>query len=194
MTLKRLIVLSLLALLSAKTAFAEPLRGENMLVPLPKGFKMGANSHPKGMLVVEYVPQDETVQNWSRMVTQQIVFGASRVDPDALPRSMSPGWASSCPGGSSQKILGAAERGYPVSIWMFLCPLNPATQRPESMWMKTISGADSFYSVQYAVKETASPELISPAMAYLRSVTVCDTRREAAKCPNVTEPESRALQ
>lgn len=192
MSLKRLIVLSALAFLPAKTALAGPLSGENMLAPLPKGFKVGASSHPKGMLIVEYVPRDETVQNWSRIVTQQIVFGASKADPDALPRSMAPGWAGSCPGGSSRKILGQVEGGYPISIWMFLCPLNPATRRPESMWMKMISGADSLYSVQYAFKEAASPELILPAMAYLRSVTVCDTRREDAKCPTVTEPESRA--
>ena len=152
---------------------------------MPKGFKVGAAGRRPNSQLVEYVPTGETVEAWSRLITQQIFYGARAMDPDALPNSMTGGWSRACPGGAARKVHAGVENSYPVSIWMFLCPLNPATRKPESMWIKVISGADSLYSVQYAYRSAATAEMVSPTMSYLKSVTVCDTRRGDAKCPEV---------
>ncbi len=181
----------LLAGTLTQPASAQPLQAENLLVPMPKGFKVGAAGRRPNAQIVEYVPADETVESWSRMVTQQIFYGARGIDPDALPNSMTGGWAQACPGGTARKVHAGAENSYPVSIWMFLCPLNPATQKPENMWIKVISGADSLYSVQYAYRSAATAEMVPPTMSYLKSVTVCDTRRTDAKCPEVSGAPSK---
>ena len=143
------------------------------------------------MLFVEYVPVGETVQDWSRMVTHQILFGVHKADPDSLPRNMAAGWIASCPGGGAQKVHAGVERGYAVSIWMFLCPLNPATQRPENAWMKVISGDDSLYAVQYAHRSEATPAIVPPTMAYLQRIALCDTRKVEAKCPDMGDGSAR---
>lgn len=182
----------LLSLALVTPTRAAPLSGENCLAPLPKGFKVAAANRSGRIQLVEYTPQGETVANWTRIVTHQIVHGVRNANPDALAMGMQAGWIGSCPGGAAQKVWGGVDNGYAVSLWMFLCPLNPATRRPERVWMKTISGADSLYSAQYALREQATAEMIGPVMSYLRSVTVCDTRRDDAKCPVIDGASGKA--
>lgn len=69
------------------------------------------------------------------------------------------------------------------AVWLYQCPLNPQTQKPEIMWLKAIQGADALYSVQYAYRRPAEPALIGPAMSYLKSVAVCDPRKPDHPCP-----------
>jgi hypothetical protein len=158
---------------------------ENILVPLPAGFKIGFRAHPNRMDMTEFVPSGETVDNWSQMITEQIFYGRGGSDPDALPNGMVTKWQSDCPGGAAGRAARTVENGYPVSIWTFLCPLNPATGKPETMFMKVTAGKDSLYSVQYAYRQVFSPDMIKPTMSYLHGVLVCDTRDAAHLCPRV---------
>lgn len=89
------------------------------------------------------------------MLTEQVVYGVKSIDPDTLPNTMSAGWRAACPGGEARKIHQGLEGAYPVSIWMFLCPRNPAIRAPENMWMKIISGQDKLYAVQLAHRRDA---------------------------------------
>jgi hypothetical protein len=171
-------------------AFAYPvalhaeLQNENILIPLPNGFKVGWETVRNGMKMTEFIPATETVDDWSRMVTEQIFYGRGRGDPDALPAGMVARWNSGCPGGSGQRAVRTQENGYSVSVWMFNCPNNPATGKPENMWMKAVAATDSLYIVQYAYRSALSKELVTPAMSYLRSVLVCDKRGAAHPCPS----------
>jgi len=158
---------------------------ENIVVPLPAGFRPGFRSSHDGMNMTEFVPAAETVDNWSRMITEQSFYRLARTGPDALPRGMARRWSSDCPGGSASRVRNTQENGYPVSIWMFLCPSNPATGEPENMWMKVIAASDSLYSVQYAYRTAVSKEMATSAMKYLHSVVVCDTRQPAHPCPEL---------
>lgn len=162
---------------------AEPLKDENLLAPMPNGFKVGYSTRQGGQFIAELVPQAESVQDWSQMVTEQIVFGARNVDPDMLPQGIAANWPKACPGGEARKLAATTENGFPVSLWQFVCPLNPASGKPETMWMKVISGADSLYSVQYAYRKPAAADLIPPTLAYLKRVVACDTRRPDRPCP-----------
>ena len=48
---------------------AAELRDENLLQLLPKGYKVDFQSKQGNMLTTEMVPQAETVNNWTEMVT-----------------------------------------------------------------------------------------------------------------------------
>lgn len=116
------------------------------------------------------------------MLTEQVVYGVKSIDPDTLPNTMSAGWRAACPGGEARKIHQGLEGAYPVSIWMFLCPRNPAIRAPENMWMKIISGQDKLYAVQLAHRRDATPDIVMATMKVLRSVTVCDDRKTPGGC------------
>lgn len=170
---------------AAPPAAAPPtgLQDENILLPQPDGFKVGSHGRQAQMEATEYVPTGETVEDWSRMITEQIFFGRRNVDPDDLPNFMAKSWGAVCPGGVAERTGRTSENGYPVATWQFRCPMNPQTHKPETMWMKVISGADALYSVQYAYRRAPSDDLAGPATAYLNRVKVCDTRDPAHPCP-----------
>jgi hypothetical protein len=159
------------------------LQAENLLVPIPQGFKTGWQNTSGPNTMTEFVPAGETVDNWSRMITQQIFHGRANDPPDGLPTAMDAGWRAACPGGAARKLSQAPENGYPSAIWLFSCPRNPQTGKPENAWVKVISGADSLYSVQYAVRREATDDTAQAALAYLKRVTACDTRRADRPCP-----------
>ncbi|THD70233.1 MAG: hypothetical protein E8A12_03490 [Phenylobacterium sp.] len=163
---------------------AATLQDENLLLPIPPGFKVGSQgSQGPGTTIMEFVPASESVDAWSQMVTQQIFHGRKDDPPDGLPTLMSSNWKTACPGGAAQRLGAEVENGYPAVVWAFICPRNPQTGKPENMWIKVISGSDSLYSVQFAIRSEFTADAARSALAYLRRVTVCDTRRADRACP-----------
>ena len=81
------------------------------------------------------------------------------------------------------KVTSGSENHYPFSLWLYACPLNPQSGKPETMTMKSIRGADGFYSVQYAHRKTADKSTVTPQATYLRTISVCDTRKADRQCP-----------
>jgi hypothetical protein len=152
---------------------------------VPKDFKVGATTEENGVTITKFVPQAESVADWSRMITMQIFHGMANVDPDRFGRSLKERWRASCAGGDAQRLDAGSENKYSFSVWLFLCPVDQATQKPETLWLKIIGGRDAVYAVQYAYRQPMSPELMGPAMEYLNKVTVCDTRLPDRPCPSV---------
>jgi hypothetical protein len=162
---------------------AGTLQNENLLVPMPKDFEVGYTAKQGKISLTEYVPRGESVKNWSRMITVNILFGAGRRSGDAFARDLAARWRATCPGGQGIKSKSGSENGYPFSLWVFGCPLNPQTKKPETMFLKTISGNDSFYDLQYAYRRAVTAEMVKPAVQYLSTVRACDTRLAARRCP-----------
>jgi hypothetical protein len=175
--------LGLLALLAgflvAGSVPADQLVGENLLTPLPDGFEL---AYSEGATFMEYVPKGETVQDWSRILTVSIAEGRI-FDPDDYNETLAAGWKKACPGGEGTKVTSGSENHYPFSVWLYICPLNPQTQKPETMTMKSIRGDDSFYIVQYAHRKEADASVVAPEATYLKTVIVCDTRKADRACP-----------
>src|SRR5580658_2871222 len=165
------LVLAIWVMAACPSSVVAALQNENLLAPLPSGFKIGFATERGRMTMSEFVPTSDTVDAWSSMITVQIFHGMANAD------ALASRWKAACAGGDAQKIRSGMENGYPVSLWMFACPLNPGTKQPENMWLKVISGSDSLYSVQYGYRRALDKDLIGPAMDYLRQVAVCDTRR-----------------
>ncbi len=181
--MRRLLMYVAAGLAWASSAQGGALQDENVLLPIPPGFKAGWHSVQGQLTATEFVPAGESVEAWSQMVTEKIFHGRSNDPPDGLPTAMSSGWKTVCPGGAAQKLGAEVENGYPAAIWAFICLRNPQTGKPESMWIKVISGSDSLYSVQYAIRSEVTADAARSALAYLRGVTVCDTRRADRSCP-----------
>jgi hypothetical protein len=172
-----------LALLLITAAPAAALDGETLLASLPDGFKVGYHITDDSETMAEYVPAAESVDDWSRMVTAQVFRKPRSADPDAFAGNLAKGWRSACAGGGAHKITGGGENGYSYVLWAFECPLNPETGKPENMFLKATSGADSLYSVQYAYRSAIGEELAATAVSYLKSVSVCDKRHIERPCP-----------
>lgn len=176
---------ALMALAMPSAPSAAPLQDENLLVTIPNGFQVGKQNDQGAMTIAEYVPQGETVSDWSRMVTVQVFHNMKKFDPDQFAEGMKRQWLAACAGSEVVKSKDGQENGYPFSLWVFACPMNVRTGKPENMFAKFIGGNDSFYSIQYAYRSDLTKDIIPPAMAYLGGVQACDSRLPDRPCPKV---------
>lgn len=180
-------VLSVLAVAAGLALAAAPvqaqLSAENLLTNLPEGFEIGFQTRQGTMDMMEFVPRGETVENWSTMVTVQILHDADDADPGAFARNLGQNWQGACQGSSVSKLDAGETNGFAFALWHYACPLNPGTGKPEAMWLKAIAGADALYVVQYAYRAASTKELEQPALAYLAKASACDTRRADRPCP-----------
>lgn len=161
------------------------LSDENLLQSLPQGYKVDFQTKQGSMIMTEMVPQAETVDNWTEMLTVQIFLGLKNATPEQFQALMAKAWLGACRNGEVAPITKGEENGYSFSIWVQACPLNQATGKPEKTWFKAIKGNDSFYVVQKAFKFNPSKEQIAQWMQYFRSVAVCDTRLADRPCPKL---------
>jgi hypothetical protein len=173
----------LFAVLSASPAAAE-LVNENLLVPLPEGYKVGFQTRKNNMDMQEMVPTNETVDNWTEMVTVQI-FNGLKALPGEFRRGLDLRWRANCPSTNAAQITSDLENGYPALVWLLDCPNNPATGKPEITWFKAVAGNDAFYLVQKAFKFEPSKEQVTQWRHFLEAVKVCDSRLPDRACPAV---------
>src|SRR3569623_1963228 len=178
--MRRLLTLCLFVLTGAP-AFA--FEGENLLVTMPQGYKVGFQQKSGGKQITEMVPSSETVEGWTEMVTVQIFGGMKGVTPDQFRGRMVQLWSGACANAVAGPPTLAVENGYPIAFWMMNCPVNKQTGKPETTWFKAIQGNDSFYVVQKAFKFDPSQDQIVQWAQYLKKVAVCDTRVPARACP-----------
>jgi len=171
----------------APPAMAAGLVNENLITTAPPGYRVGFQDKNGQRQMVEWVPDGETVENWTEMVTVQIFYHV-KMAPDAFMQDLAKRWMASCPGSpDAHTIANVVENGYPSLVWLLDCPKNPATGKPEITWFKAVQGNDSFYVVQKAFKFGPSKEQITRWVAYLKSVHVCDSRLADRPCPKTDD-------
>ena len=164
-------------------AFAQRLDAENVLVSLPQGYEIGYQASQGSQKIMEFIPNGETVEDWSAMITVQILQSLDDMPGDTFASNLAELMGGACEGMSTEKVTEGNENGFPFVVWLYACPLNPQTGKPETMFFKGITGSDAFYSIQYAFREEPNDRLISIAMPYLRKVSACDTRKPERPCP-----------
>jgi hypothetical protein len=170
------------SLLWLGTAAHAQLKDENLLVALPQGFKVGFTDSVNGMHMQEMVPANETVVDWTEMVTVQIFLNRKDLDPMQMLTTMEKQWAGVCKGSTATPAVTGKTNGYASVIRLFRCPLLASTGKPETTMMKAIKGNDSFYLVQRATRGMPTPAQLEQTKAYLEGVSVCDTRLPAHPC------------
>ncbi len=162
------------------------LQDENLLVSLPQGFKVGTNQSRAGLIMQEWVPAGETVQNWTEMVTVQIFQKRPDIDPAQFLGLMEKQWAGACKGSSATPVSVSKVNGYTAATILLRCPLLAQTGKPETTMVRAIKGNDSFYLVQRAVRSVPDEARLQQVRQYLETVSLCDTRRPAHACPKLT--------
>lgn len=180
----------LMSSLGVSTANAS-LKNENLLAPIPEGFKAGYTAHNNKENTAEFVPSTDTVNSWSRMITIS-VFNVSSLEPDLFAGKLAQEWSVRCSGASGQKIKSGLENGYQYSLWLFGCPFNSLTGKPQTMLLKAIGGTNSLYSVQFAYNASDTDSLDGQALEFLKTVSVCDTRIKARPCPKDVRPPPKS--
>ena len=159
------------------------MENENLLVNVPPGFKIDYHAEQGSMIINEMVPENESVNDWTTLVTVQIFLGEKNNTPEQFQENLTQSWFNACQNSESYPVTDGFENGYDFVLWMLYCPLNPSTQQVEYAYIKAIQGNDSFYDVQVAFRYEPSEEDVTYWMNYLRDVIVCDSRIAERACP-----------
>ncbi len=140
---------------------------EGLLRPPLPGFVVGYNVARDGNSIAEQVPQGETVEKWTRMVTTQRFAGvARRTDSNGFLQLMLDRLQQACPGA---KVIYRRTSGK-TSQMRVDCPLNPSTGLPEIFIAKAIPGAADMHVAQVAFRRAPTPDDVSWADRYLAGV------------------------
>lgn len=159
------------------------LENENLLAAIPPGFKIDYEAEQDNMIINEMVPQNQSVNDWTTLVTVQIFMGEKNTTPEQFQENLTQSWLNACQNSETYPVTDGVENGYDFVLWMLYCPLNPSTQQVEYAYVKAIQGNDSFYDVQVAFRYEPSDEDVTYWMNYLRDVIVCDSRIVEQSCP-----------
>jgi hypothetical protein len=175
-------------LLSVALAGAEgELIGENLVAKIPSGYKLGFEQEADQAKMMEFIPEGESVEDWSEMITIQL-FDPSNKNAEFYTRLESL-LKQACEDGSTHVIPATEENGYPIKVFQMFCPTNLKTGMGEVTFIKTIEGKDKFYVVQkawrtekYSDDIPLTEEDFGTWIRYLKDVYVCDSRVETRKC------------
>ena len=179
----RNICFGLIASIAFASASLANLEGENLLVNIPAGYKVDFQRNNSNARMTEMVPSNESVKNWTEMVTVQVFYRLHDVTPEQFKTKIEQLWSGACKGSKTKSIAQGETGGYPSSMWVMYCPSNSSTGKPENTWFRAIQGVDSFYVVQKAYKFSPTKQQEEQWLTYLRNVSVCDTRLPERACP-----------
>ena len=139
---------------------------------------------PHGM-IVEWVPEGETVRNWTRIVTvQRFGEAATRTRPRDVIGNMAEGLGASCPDGVAGEVETLRVSGRPAARFRADCPLNPGTGLPETLFALAIAGERDIHMLQVAFRHVPTADEESWAETYLASAVLCTNTRVEPVCEN----------
>ena len=159
------------------------LENENLLAELPEGFKVDFEGQENNFVISEMVPEGESVNDWTTLITVEIFLGEKSTTPEQYQQTLTERWFGACANSETYPVADGVENGYNFILWQLYCPLNSSTQKPELTYLKAIQGNDSFYLVQVAFRYEPSDEDITRWIQYLKEVQVCDSRIPERACP-----------
>jgi hypothetical protein len=174
------------ALLCVASSVAQAqLKGENLIVVPPAGFMVGYSDTSNFVSLTEWVPSNETVHNWSEMVTVQIFFRRADLNPGPFLRTLQGQWLAACPTSTPASVMSDKANGYEAATMLLRCPRLAATSRPETTMFRAIKGKGSLYLVQRAIRSTGTPDEVERLKRYLAEVTVCEAGSRDRPCPDL---------
>lgn len=168
--------------------------GEWVAQPDLSGLTVAFEHHQDGSTIVERVALGESVGNWTMMVTNQrfagLIAGGATID-DWL-ANFRAGLSGGCPGFREHPVHRIVASGRPALELRLDCPRNPATNLPETFFLRAIAGRADLHITQMAFRRVPSASDEAAAQAFLAGVSLCTRTDRSALCTAAQQtPEAR---
>ena len=168
----------MLIFVAAMTLVAQS--GEWAAPPPVDGFVVGYQQTAGEQSIEEWVPRGETVQDWSRMVTTLTLGGVS--DPARFLAVLESGWKDGCTGATTSPHRIVVKAGVRSFNGRMDCALNPATEKPETMFYRTFVSRGATHMVQVAFRHVPSEAEAQWADGILDGVVLCSATSAHFQC------------
>ena len=150
----------------------------------PNGYKLGFTDSSNEIYTQEWIPNGETIKDWSRMMTVQVLYNYNTKSTlkNFVDRFIGI-IVDFCDEGRGLEISSGEEYGYSYNYFMTICGKNPNTKKPEYTMIKVISGNDALYLIQKAWRYEPTNSQIQDWSKLVSKVFLCDSRNKNAPCP-----------
>ena len=146
---------------------------ERLVSPALDGFVIGYQAANAEQSILEEVPQGETVQAWSAMVTTQR-FAVANPSLAIFTDTFLANQRRACPGATSTSPESFDHFGEPAVLFSADCPRSPATGGREQMKVLAISGDEALHVKQVAFRPGYKGDT-GWADEFLRGTRMCET-------------------
>ena len=141
-----------------------PIFGQLVMFSLPRRFKTAFENTKDNGYIREAVPESESVERWSQMITVTGTKGAAS-NPQARPQSFAAGIAGgfkrACPDTFAAKPIGAIKIGvHDAFVALASCGTvtSRAGEHSETALLIAIRGTADIYTIQWAERAAASSQ------------------------------------
>lgn len=179
-------------LLGAPLAWSQQMTGEQLFVAPPKGWKVGFHDRKGNIDVTEVLPADQTVTEWSEMLTVQVITGKPSKSPQDVLKDQLTDIQQACEDvGAGQASLGV-ENGFETAMRAVACTKSKQWGKGELNLYKVLAGRDRLYIVSRSWRGEPftkdhlplTQEMTTEWLAFMQHVTLCDSRDPKHPCPN----------
>lgn len=163
-----------------KSSITEP---KELLMGRPnKNFELGYENNTDDLLMTEFVPVGETVQDWSQMITIQSFIGYRPKTLESFAIRFAQLVIEECSTSDQEIIWSDVQYGYDFLVLAITCQENLNTGLPEWMLVKAIQGDEALYLVQKAWKYDPKDVELEGWFEELGSFIVCGKNNDFSMC------------
>jgi len=156
--------------ISAGADVGEAQRGLNFAIPY--GWRVGYRAQDASRAIVEIVPQQENVQQWTRMITIQKYANPKNYQPESFIDGLADSAKLDCPRSSLTPIRNGKQNGFQTSQKIFVCKNKIATGAATILNMKAIQGKQYFYVIQIIYRRNMTEDELVAWLGFLGGITV----------------------
>ena len=145
---------------------------ESILFAIPKGWRVAHSSSTAAGDILELIASNETLDNWTRMVTIQTFY--RRYEPEPFILSMAEESEKRCDQTEVLDVINYVQNGHPFAQKIIVCTGIRGGTENETMNIKAIQGDEKFYVVQFSNNTPLSLQEGKYWSGYLRDVVVAN--------------------
>lgn len=152
---------------------------EMLGIDVPEEFEVGYQARNDTTQIMELVEPPETVDSWSKLVTNLMFFNAAQGGLDSFYGQWRDNMRRSCTGMTNTMVKETVD-GMPALRATFSCPKSPQTGGPEILETVLVQGRVNLMMVQVAFRRPVTAADTALIERVSGSMKICDQRTLAS--------------
>lgn len=152
---------------AAALAAAAPLAAAPLLMPAVPDYVLAHSQKNATGAIAEYVPKGQNVNNYSRMITTNLLGGFGRVPSPALIAEFAKRYVAGCPGAKVMAVPMGGSAGARID-----CTRHPATGKTETVFARAIPAGTDQYLAHITYRYIPMPKETQWARTFLGAMKI----------------------
>jgi hypothetical protein len=153
--------------LFAAALLAAPAAAAPLLMPAVPDYVLAHTQKNATGAIAEYVPKGQTVQNYTRMITTNLLGGFGRVPPPELIKEFVARYVAACPGAKVMAVPMGRDAGARID-----CTRHPRTGKTETVFARALPAGPDQYIAHITYRYIPMPKETQWARDFLGAMKI----------------------